>query len=167
MESNRPNSPAARGERAPKADGDAEERTAVRGSSRDSVRSRVRRTTSRRTASAERDRPRKLDSERADTLGAIESSAQEGLMAIGQALEEQLRERPYVTLAAAFGVGVVLSQALSSRVGRIALLAAGGYAATKLLQSDGLGLLTSMLGGEAEADDEGADGDPDSDLAFD
>jgi hypothetical protein len=90
--------------------------------------------------------------EAAEGLRAIESSAQEGLMAIGQALEEQLRERPYVTLGVAFGVGLVVSQALSSRLGRVALLAAGAYAATKVFQSDGLGVLERVLGGD-EGDD--------------
>ena len=116
-------------------------------------------------ASAARDRGG-VDAE--DGLRSIESSAQEGLMAIGQALEEQLRERPYVTLGVAFGIGLVVSQALSSRLGRVALLAAGGYAATRLFQSDGLGLLERVLGGDEGDDeiDEIDDGDQDEDLVL-
>ena len=108
------------------------------------------------------------DVEAAEGLRAIESSAQEGLMAIGQALEEQLRERPYVTLGVAFGVGLVVSQALSSRLGRVALLVAGGYAATRLFQSDGLGVLERVLGGDEGDDvsDEIDDGDQDEDLVL-
>jgi hypothetical protein len=90
---------------------------------------------------------------------AIEPTAEERLMALGDALEVQLRERPYVTLAAAAGAGFILAQALSSRVGRIALLAAGGFAATRLLRGDGMRFLERALG------DEGDDEEMDDELA--
>ena len=97
-------------------------------------------------------------------------AGQEKLVALGRVLEEQLQERPYVTLAAAVGVGVVLAQALSSRVGRIALLAAGGYAATRVVQAGGLEVLGALLGAEDDDldDEEGAPRpDPDATDATD
>ena len=90
---------------------------------------------------------------RAPELEDLSRSAEEGLSAAVQALEEQVRERPYVTLAAAVGAGLVLGQALHSRIGRIALLAAGGFAATRLLQGDGGRFLERVLGTDVDDDD--------------
>jgi len=84
--------------------------------------------------------------------GERESEASDALLAVGRAIEEQVRARPIATLAAAAGAGFVLGNALHSRVGRIALLAAGGFAATRLLQGDGVMLLERLLG--ADIDDE-------------
>jgi len=90
---------------------------------------------------------------RTSELEDLSRSAEEGLTSAMQALEEQVRERPYVTLAAALGAGVVLGQALHSRVGRLALLAAGGFAATRLLQGDGARLLERVLGTDVDDED--------------
>jgi ElaB/YqjD/DUF883 family membrane-anchored ribosome-binding protein len=90
---------------------------------------------------------------RGPELEDLSRSAEEGLSVAVQALEKQVRERPYVTLAAAVGAGVVLGQALHSRIGRLALLAAGGFAATRLLQGDGARILERVLGAEVEDDD--------------
>ena len=90
---------------------------------------------------------------RGPELEDLSRSAEEGLSMAVQPLEKQVRERPYVTLAAAVGAGVVLGQALHSRIGRLALLAAGGFAATRLLQGDGARILERVLGAEVEDDD--------------
>jgi ElaB/YqjD/DUF883 family membrane-anchored ribosome-binding protein len=114
------------------------------------------------TQGASSERPRKprrqapLTEKRARRTSELEDlsrSAEEGLSNAMQALEEQVRERPYVTLAAALGAGVVLGQALHSRVGRLALLAAGGFAATRLLQGDGARLLERVLGTDVDDED--------------
>jgi hypothetical protein len=93
------------------------------------------------------------DDEGIDREGDI-ASFEEGLAAVSRALEEQVRERPYVTLAAAVGAGFVLAQALRSRVGRIALVAAGGYAATRLLRGDGMQVLERLMGDDIDDDDD-------------
>ena len=77
----------------------------------------------------------------------------EGLSAIVQALETQVRERPYVALAAAAGAGFVIAQTLRSNVGRVALVAAGGYAVTRLMRGDGMQMLERLLGGDGEEDE--------------
>jgi hypothetical protein len=90
------------------------------------------------------------ESDRDVGIGSIE----EGLVAVSRALETQVRERPYVALAAAVGAGFVLAQALRSTVGRVALVAAGGYAATRLLRGDGMQVLERLMGGDVDEDEE-------------
>jgi hypothetical protein len=72
---------------------------------------------------------------------------------VRDALEEHLRERPLLTLAAAVGAGFVLAQAFSSRVGRVAMIAAGGYAATRILGGEGMRVLEGLLGEDIDDED--------------
>lgn len=49
-----------------------------------------------------------------------------------QRVEDEVKNRPFVALGIAFGAGVVVSSLLSSRLARLAILAAGGYAAREM-----------------------------------
>ena len=52
---------------------------------------------------------------------------------LGRRVSEQIQERPLMALGVAFGTGVIMSTLLTSKLGRLALLAGGGYVAKQLL----------------------------------
>jgi ElaB/YqjD/DUF883 family membrane-anchored ribosome-binding protein len=72
-----------------------------------------------------------------------------GLSEIGDRFVDKVRERPYAAVATALGAGVLLGSVLSSRIGRIAIFAAGGYAVKELF---GDRLLEIMQGEEADSE---------------
>ncbi len=51
---------------------------------------------------------------------------------IRQRVEDEIKNRPMVALGAAFGAGVLVSSLVSSRIMRLAILAAGGYAVREM-----------------------------------
>lgn len=51
---------------------------------------------------------------------------------IRRRLEDEVKNRPLVALGVAFGAGAVVSSLLTSRLARLAVLAAGGYAAREM-----------------------------------
>jgi hypothetical protein len=55
------------------------------------------------------------------------------LAEIAERVAAEIRARPFAALAVAFGAGVAASHAFSSKLARVALVAAGGLAARELL----------------------------------
>jgi hypothetical protein len=55
---------------------------------------------------------------------------------LGGQLDEQVRQRPYVVLGAAVGVGFVAGSIFGSRLGQMLLAVALGYAAKRMLGED-------------------------------
>jgi hypothetical protein len=56
---------------------------------------------------------------------------------LGEQIEEQLAERPYVVLGAVAGVGFVAGALVGSRLGQIAVAIAGGYLIRNAIRSQG------------------------------
>ena len=51
---------------------------------------------------------------------------------IRQRVQDEIKTRPFVALGVAFGTGVLVSSLMQSRLARLAILAAGGYAAREM-----------------------------------
>jgi hypothetical protein len=51
---------------------------------------------------------------------------------IRRRIEEEVKTRPFVSLGVAFGAGALVTSLMSSRIARVAILAAGGYAAREM-----------------------------------
>jgi hypothetical protein len=83
----------------------------------------------------------------------IESLADKGrdLVEEGESMlariDEQLRANPYLALGLGAGAGLLVGSLFGSRIGRMALLLAGGYVASEFVKRGGLDL-------DAEDDDE-------------
>ena len=56
---------------------------------------------------------------------------------LGEQLETQLKERPYVVLGAVAGVGFVAGSLLGSRLGQVAIALAGGYLVRNMIRGGG------------------------------
>jgi hypothetical protein len=56
---------------------------------------------------------------------------------IGEQLQQQLEERPYVVLGAVAGAGFVAGALVGSRLGQIAVAIGGGYLVRNLLRGQG------------------------------
>jgi hypothetical protein len=69
-------------------------------------------------------------------------------------VEEQVRSNPLVSIGVAFGAGVIVSSLFSSRLTRLAILAAGGYAAREIFGER----LFELLGSQEEAQEEEDEG---------
>jgi hypothetical protein len=59
---------------------------------------------------------------------------------LGEQIEVQLRERPYVVMGAVAGLGFAAGSLLGSRLGQIAIALAGGYLLRNAIKSDGQGV---------------------------
>ena len=55
-------------------------------------------------------------------------------------VDEQLRANPYLALGIGAGAGLLVGSLFGSRIGRMALLLAGGYVASEYVKRGGLGL---------------------------
>ena len=90
-----------------------------------------------RRASGEVDRIREMGSDEIERLRQIGGERLENLRDmgtdLGRRIGDQVQERPFASLGVAFGVGVVASSLLTSRLGRLAILAAGGYVVKQML----------------------------------
>jgi hypothetical protein len=51
---------------------------------------------------------------------------------IRRRIEDEVKNRPFLALGVAFGAGAVVSSIVTSRMARLAILAAGGYAAREM-----------------------------------
>jgi hypothetical protein len=51
---------------------------------------------------------------------------------IRRRIEDEIKNRPFVALGVAFGAGALVSSIVTSRMARLAILAAGGYAAREM-----------------------------------
>lgn len=58
---------------------------------------------------------------------------------LGEQLETQIKDRPYVVLGAVAGVGFVAGSLLGSRLGQIAIALAGGYLVRNMIRGGGGG----------------------------
>ena len=58
---------------------------------------------------------------------------------LGEQLETQMKERPYVVLGAVAGVGFVAGSLLGSRLGQVAIALAGGYVVRNMIRGGGGG----------------------------
>ena len=56
---------------------------------------------------------------------------------LGQQIEQQLSDRPYVVLGAVAGVGFVAGALIGSRLGQIAVAIAGGYLIRNAIRAQG------------------------------
>ena len=51
---------------------------------------------------------------------------------IRRRVEDEIKNRPFVAIGVAFGAGALVSSIVTSRMARLAILAAGGYAAREM-----------------------------------
>jgi ElaB/YqjD/DUF883 family membrane-anchored ribosome-binding protein len=58
---------------------------------------------------------------------------------LGDQLETQMKDRPYVVLGAVAGVGFVAGSLLGSRLGQVAIALAGGYLVRNMIKGGGSG----------------------------
>jgi ElaB/YqjD/DUF883 family membrane-anchored ribosome-binding protein len=58
---------------------------------------------------------------------------------LGEQLETQMKDRPYVVLGAVAGVGFVAGSLLGSRLGQVAIALAGGYLVRNMIKGGGGG----------------------------
>jgi len=72
------------------------------------------------------DQLRRMGEERLDDLREMGGQ-------LRQRVEDEIRNRPFAALGVAFGAGVLVSSIVSSRLTRLVILAAGGYAAREML----------------------------------
>jgi hypothetical protein len=87
-----------------------------------------------RSEPATSNRPRRRPRDDEAEMDAMEESSDVvSLGEITERIEDEIRARPITAIAVAFGAGVAASYALTSKVARVALLAAGGLAAKQIL----------------------------------
>ncbi len=55
---------------------------------------------------------------------------------VGRSLEQQINERPYLTLGIVGATGFFLGSLIGSRIGQLAVAIGIGYAATKLIENN-------------------------------
>jgi hypothetical protein len=75
----------------------------------------------------------------AGDIGQIKKIGEEGLDdlrelggQIRRRIEDEIKTRPLVAVGVAFGAGALVSTIVTSRIARVAILAAGGYAAREM-----------------------------------
>jgi len=88
------------------------------------------------------DQIRKIGEEGLDDLRELGSE-------IRRRIEDEVKNRPFVALGVAFGAGALVSSIVTSRMARLAILAAGGYAAREMFGDR----LMEVLGHEEDAEE--------------
>jgi hypothetical protein len=73
-------------------------------------------------------------------------------IALKEQLERHIEERPLVVLAAAVGVGFSLGALVSTRLGKLALVSAAGFALTRVASSESVRNIVSDLMANAESE---------------
>jgi hypothetical protein len=95
------------------------------------------------TASRDIERMKKLGEEGLDDLRELGGQ-------IRRRVEDEIKSRPFVALGVAFGAGALASSLVSSRLARLAILAAGGYAAREMFGERIMEVLGRAEEGEGE-----------------
>lgn len=109
------------------------------------------------------ERLRELGREEIERLRQIGSERIESLRELGVDLDrrivDRVHEQPYMALGVAFGAGVLTSTVLASKLGRLAILAAGGFLVKQILAERDTYLDEEEEDIEGEGGDEPAGGD--------